>query len=59
MNLRTRDLPQKVKDTAEVIRLNSDSWYVEKIAAHLYLLSAQILLRNESNGIGMAASQKR
>ena len=34
LNLRTRDLPQKVKDRAEVIRLNSHSWYVEKIAAH-------------------------
>ena len=44
LNLRTRDLPQKVKDRAEVIRLKSHDWYVEKIAAHLYLLSAQILL---------------
>ncbi|MBD1217700.1 MAG: helix-turn-helix domain-containing protein [Aphanizomenon flos-aquae Clear-A1] len=34
LNLRTRDLPQKVKDRAEVIRLNSHGWYVEKIAAH-------------------------
>ena len=34
LNLRTADLPQKVKDRAEVIRLNAHGWYVEKIAAH-------------------------
>jgi transposase len=34
LNLRTADVPQKVKDRAEVIRLNADGWYVEKIAAH-------------------------
>ncbi len=34
LNLRTKNLPQKVKDRAEVIRLNSHGWYVEKIAAH-------------------------
>ncbi|MHC5747617.1 MAG: helix-turn-helix domain-containing protein [Nostoc sp.] len=34
-NLRTADVPQKVKDRAEVIRLNADGAYVEKIAAHL------------------------
>jgi transposase len=33
-NLRTADVPQKVKDRAEVIRLNADGVYVEKIAAH-------------------------
>ena len=33
-NLRTADLPQKVKDRAEVIRLNAHGWYVEKIATH-------------------------
>lgn len=33
-NLRTEDVPQKVKDRAEVIRLNAHGWYVEKIAAH-------------------------
>ncbi len=33
-NLRTADAPQKVKDRAEVIRLNAHGWYVEKIAAH-------------------------
>ena len=32
--LRTGDVPQKVKDRAEVIRLNAHGWYVEKIAAH-------------------------
>ena len=34
LNLRTTDVPQKVKDRAEVIRLNAHGWYVEKIAAH-------------------------
>ena len=33
-NLRTGDVPQKVKDRAEVIRLSANGWYVEKIAAH-------------------------
>ncbi|HEY9866681.1 MAG TPA: helix-turn-helix domain-containing protein [Candidatus Obscuribacterales bacterium] len=32
--LRTADVPQKVKDRAEVIRLNSQGWYVEKIATY-------------------------
>ncbi len=34
LNLRTADVPQKVKDRAEAIRLNAYGWYVEKIAAH-------------------------
>lgn len=34
LNLRKQDVPQKVKDRAEVIRLNAHGWYVEKIAAH-------------------------
>ena len=34
LNLRKEDVPQKVKDRAEVIRLNAHGWYVEKIAAH-------------------------
>jgi hypothetical protein len=34
LNLRTANIPQKVKDRAEVIRLNAHGWYVEKIAAH-------------------------
>ena len=34
LNLRTVDVPQKVKDRAEVVRLNAHGWYVEKIAAH-------------------------
>ena len=33
-NLRTADVPQKVKDRAEVIRLSAHGWYVEKIATH-------------------------
>ena len=32
--LRIVDAPQKVKDRAEVIRLNAHGWYVEKIATH-------------------------
>ncbi len=35
LKLRTEDVPQKVKDRAEVIGLNAHGWYVEKIAAHL------------------------
>jgi transposase len=34
LNLRTADVPQKIKDRAEIIRLNAHGWYVEKIAAH-------------------------
>ncbi|MEH2278721.1 MAG: helix-turn-helix domain-containing protein [Nostoc sp.] len=34
LNLRAADVPQKVKDRAEVIRLSAHGWYVEKIAAH-------------------------
>lgn len=34
LQLRKEDVPQKVKDRAEVIRLNAHGWYVEKIAAH-------------------------
>lgn len=33
-NLRTAEVPQKVKDRAQVIRLNAHGWYVERIAAH-------------------------
>ena len=34
LNLRKENVPQKVKDRAEIIRLNAHGWYVEKIAAH-------------------------
>ena len=34
LKLRTADVPQKVKDRAQVIRLNAHGWYVEKIAVH-------------------------
>lgn len=34
LNLRKQDVPQKVLDRAEVIRLNAHGWYVENIAAH-------------------------
>jgi transposase len=35
LTLKKADVPQKVKDRAEVIRLNAHGWYVEKIAAHV------------------------
>ena len=34
LNLKTEDVPNKVKDRAEIIRLNAHGWYVEKIAGH-------------------------
>ena len=34
LNLRKEDVPNKVKDRAEVVRLNAHGWYVEKIADH-------------------------
>ena len=34
LKLRNCDVPQKVKDRAEVIRLNAHGCYVEKIAGH-------------------------
>lgn len=34
LNLRKEDVPNKVKDRVEVIRLNAHGWYVEKIAGH-------------------------
>ncbi|WDD36596.1 helix-turn-helix domain containing protein (plasmid) [Nostoc sp. UHCC 0926] len=34
--LRAADVPQKVKDRAQMIRLSANSWYVEKIAAHFH-----------------------
>lgn len=37
LKLKTADVPQKVKDRAEIIRLNAHGWYVEKIAAHFNL----------------------
>ena len=37
LNLRTVNVPQKVKDRAEVIRLSAHGWYVEKIAAHFQI----------------------
>jgi transposase len=33
-NLTTADVPQKVRHTAQVIRLSAHGWYVEKIATH-------------------------
>ena len=34
LELRTADIPQKVKDRVEIVRLNAHGWYVEKIAVH-------------------------
>lgn len=34
LKLRAINVPQKVKDRAEIIRLNAHGWYVEKIALH-------------------------
>ena len=34
LNLRSADVPQKLKDRAKIIILNAHGWYVEKIAAH-------------------------
>ena len=34
LNLKTENVPDKVKDRVEVIRLNAHGWYVEKIANH-------------------------
>ena len=42
LNLRTVDVPQKVKDRAEVVRLNAHGWYVEKIAAHFQWTSQTV-----------------
>jgi len=37
LELRTATtVPQRVKDRAEVLRLNAQGWYVEKIAAYLH-----------------------
>jgi len=35
-DLRTENVPQKVKDRAEVVRMNAHGWYVEKIAEHFH-----------------------
>ncbi|MBD2439711.1 helix-turn-helix domain-containing protein [Nostoc sp. FACHB-110] len=35
--MRKADVPQKVKDRAEIIRLSAHGWYVEKIAAHFQI----------------------
>lgn len=54
LNLRTADAPQKVKDRAEIIRLNAHGWYVEKIAAHFNWTSQtvrEVLDKWEKHGI--------
>jgi transposase len=42
LKLRFTDVPQKVKDRAEVVRLNAHGWYVEKIAEHFKWTSQTI-----------------
>jgi transposase len=51
LQLRTGEVPQKVKDRAEIIRLNAHGWYVEKIAAHfnLTLQTVREVLHNWKN----------
>lgn len=44
LNLRKQDVPQKVKDRAEVIRLNAHGWYVEKIADVPFLASKAFVI---------------
>ena len=54
LNLKKADVPQKVKDRAEVIRLNAHGWYVEKIAAHVNWTSQtvrEVLHRWEKQGL--------
>ena len=54
LKLRTADVPQKVKDRAEVIRLNAHGWYVEKIAAHVNWSSQtirEVLHKWEKHGL--------
>lgn len=54
LNLKTAEVPQKVKDRAEVIRLNAHGWYVEKIAAHVNWTSQtvrEVLHRWEKQGL--------
>lgn len=41
--LRNADIPQKVEDRAEVIRLNANGWYVEKIAGHFNWTSQTVM----------------
>ncbi len=33
---RAKTVPQRVKDRAQIIRLNAQGWYVEKIATHFH-----------------------
>lgn len=54
LNLRTADVPHKVKDRAEIIRLNAHGWYVEKIAAHFNLTAQtvrEVLHKWEKQGL--------
>lgn len=55
LNLRTEDVPQKVKDRAEVIRLSAHGWYVEKIAVHLNWTPQTVreILHNKWKRLGM------
>lgn len=48
-------VPQRVKDRAQMIRLNSQGWYIEKIARHFHCHSQtirQTLYRWRDQGLG-------
>lgn len=48
-------VPQKVKDRAEIVRLNAHGWYIEKIASHFNWSVQRVrdtLHRWEKNGLG-------
>ncbi len=52
--LRATNVPQKVKDRAEVVRLNAHGWYVENIAAHFKWTAQtvrEVLHRWQKSGI--------
>ncbi|WP_066383426.1 MULTISPECIES: helix-turn-helix domain-containing protein [unclassified Anabaena] len=52
--MKTADVPQKVKDRAEVIRSNAHGWYVEKIAAYVHWTPQtirQVLHRWQKQGL--------
>jgi len=53
-DLRTENVPQKVKDRAEALRMNAHGWYVEKIAEHFHWTPQtvrQVLHKWEKEGI--------
>jgi len=52
---RATTVPQRVKDRAQIIRLNAQGWYVEKIATHFHChpqTVRQTLYRWQDKGLG-------